>query len=378
MRNSIKTFILVAAVALASAAFAIEPPALSGVIFTYFLHDLTTAEEGELDGGSEFGLSRCYVTATGSVHEKVGYNVTGDVGRDSYTYYTYEPVFDPETGELTNIVGTAHSRTGKLGFFLKYAYLDVKDVIPYHTISAGMIKPPFAPYDHGLWGWRVIRKTAFLERGYGDTADIGLGISGSFGEGLVKHNLAVMNGGSFGTAEDPYSGKDVEYRLSVFPLVGDETWGGLSVNAVAKAENLGEVVPDGAVKNPVTIYGGLLGLKNSFTNFGAGYYMRSAGEGDFKYDGNIMSVYATGHFNATEGMSIHPLVRYDAFEPNTDVDDDEVTLIIGGVGFKFFDGALALIPNYQTEGYKEVDPLTGTTEDKSTDYAYLHCQFNWK
>ncbi|UCH77323.1 MAG: hypothetical protein JSU81_06160 [Candidatus Coatesbacteria bacterium] len=377
MRTYFKFSLLVAAAALASAAFALEPPALSGLIYTHFGYDLSSAEAGELEGGSEFGLGRCYVTAKGSVHESVSYEVTADVGRDSYTYYTYEPEFDPVTGEVIGLIETAHTQTGKLGFFLKYGYFDVSDLIPSHNLHAGLIKPPFAGYEHSLWGWRVIRRSAFFERGYGDTADLGVGVAGGFADGLIQHDFAVLNGGSVGSAEDPYSGKDVEYRLSVFPLVGDDDWAGLSVNAVAKRENLGEKVPAGAPKNPVTIYGGLLGLKHAFTNFGAGYYLRTAGEGATKYDGNVMSVFATVHLRATEGMTVHPIARYDMVEPNADMDDDERTLLIGGVGFKFFAGKLALIPNYQTEAYKERDPLTGATEDKSTDYAYLHCQFNW-
>jgi hypothetical protein len=376
MRNHFKFFVVAGALSLATAACAIEPPALSGVIFTYFAYDLTSADEGELDGGSEFGLSRCYVTAKGSIHEKVSYNVTADVGRDKYTYYTYELYEDPVTGEYS-LIETPRTTTGKLGFFLKYAYFDVTDVIPGHRIHAGMIKPPVAVYEHGIWGWRVIRRGAFLEWGYGDTADIGVGVDGGFADGLIQHNLAVLDGGSFGTSEDPYSGKDIEYRLSVFPLVGDEAWGGLSINAVAKAENLGEKVPAGGAKNPVTIFGGMLGLQHEFANVGAGYYMRSAGEGDAAYDGNLMSAFATVHLRATEGMTVHPLARYDMYKPDTDFSDYDRTLLIGGVGFKFFDGNLALIPNYQTESYTEIDPGTGAAEDKSTDYAYLHCQFNW-
>lgn len=367
--------VLGAALAAAPAA-AIEAPELSGVIFAYYSYDLTSAEEGELEGGNEFGLSRCYVTATGTLHEKVAYNVTADAGRDSYTYTTYELIFNEQTQQY-ELIATDVTATGKLGFFIKYAYFDVADVIPGHSIHAGMIKPPFAGYEHSLWGWRVIRKSAFFERGYGDTADIGVGVAGGFASGLIQHDVAIVNGNSVASAEDPYSGLDAEYRLSVFPLTGDDDWGGLSVNAVVKAENLGEKVPAGAPKTPVTIYGGLLGLKHAFTNFGAGYYLRSAGEGDTAYDGNLMSAFATVHLRATEGMTVHPLVRYDMYEPNTDVDDDERTVLVGGVGFKFFDGALALIPNYQTESYKELDPVTLAVEDKSLDYVYLHCQFLW-
>jgi len=377
MKNFPKLAVIVVAVFSAAAACAIEPPSLSGVIFTYFLYDLTAADEGELEGGAEFGLGRCYVTAEGSVHDKVSYQITADAGRDAYTYYTYEPEFDPVTGEIIGLIETAHTQTGKLGFFVKYAFVDVADVIPLHHIRAGMIAPPYANYEHSLWGWRVIRKGVIDERGYGSTADLGVGVNGSFAGGVVEHDLAVLNGGSLNEAEDPYSGKDVEYRLSVFPLAGNEAWRGLSVNVLAKARNLGEKVPAGGTKTPVTIYGGMLGLKHEFANVGAGYYVRSQG-GDAEFDGSAMSAFATVHLRATEGMTVHPLARYDVYKPDTDFSRYDRTLLIGGVGFKFFDGSLALIPNYQMESYKEADPLTGEREDKSIDYAYLHCQFNWQ
>jgi hypothetical protein len=378
MRNYLKFSALILAVLTTAAAYALEPPSLSGVIFTYFLYDLTAADEGELEGGTEFGLGRCYVTAKGSVHDKVSYRITADAARDSYTYYTYEPEFDPETGEIIGLLETAHTRTGKLGFFVKYAFVDVKDVIPLHHIRAGMIGPPYANYEHSIWGWRVIRKGVINDRGYGDTADLGVGVNGSLAGGLVEHDLAVLDGGSLTSAEDPYSGKDVEYRLSFFPLVGNEDWGGLSVNVLAKAANVGEKVPAGGAKTPVTIYGGMLGLKHEFANVGAGYYMSSAGEGAAAVDGSAMSVFATVHIRATEGMSVHPLSRYDLYKPVSDYSTYDRTLLIGGVGFKFFDGTLALIPNYQTESYTEADPVTSELVDKSIDYAYLHCQFNWQ
>jgi hypothetical protein len=288
-----------------------------------------------------------------------------------------ELVLDPLTGEYT-LIETSHTGTGKLGFFVKYAFVDVTDVIPVHHIRAGMIGPPYANYEHSLWGWRVIRKGVIDERRYGSTADLGVGVNGSFAGGLIEHDLAVLNGGSLDASENPYSGKDLEYRLSFFPLARNEDWGGLSVNVLAKAQNLGETAAAGAAKNPVTIFGGMLGLKHEFANAGAGYYMRSAGEGDAKFDGNAMSAFATVHLRATEGMTVHPLARYDLYKPDTDFSDYDRTVLIGGVGFKFFDGNLALIPNYQKESYKEFDALTGATEDKSIDYAYLHCQFDWK
>ncbi|MEE8638786.1 MAG: hypothetical protein V3T41_00085, partial [bacterium] len=307
------------------------------------------------------------------------YRVTADVGRDTYTYYTYDLV--EESPGVWRLDPTAHTRRGGLNFRAKFAYVDVRDVIPHHSIYGGIEKMPWALYEEEIWGWRVLREVATDDRGWVTTSDLGFGVGGGFANGLIQHHLTYTNGAGYNNPEGGLSGKAVEYRFSLFPLVSDETWAGVSINAVAKLDNLGEKVAEGTAKNPVNIYGGLLGLNHEFVSFGGGYFMRSRGEdneaaGTTKVDGNIMTAYATGHFRVSEGMTLHPLVRYDQIEPNKDQDDDERTLLIGGVGLKFFDDKLALIPNYQTESYKATNEFL-ELEDKSIDYVYLHCQWDW-
>ncbi len=357
-----------------------ELPEISGTVFAYYRYDLTSQEESYQEGANEFGVDRVYVNFIGAVTEKFHYRVTADVGRDTYTYYTYDLV--EESPGVYRLDRTLQTRRGALNFLAKYAYVDIREVIPYHSIYGGIEKTPWAPYEQEIWGWRVIREVAFDDRGYGTTADLGFGVGGEFANGLIQHHLTYTNGAGYDSPEGGLSGKAVEYRFSLFPLISDETWAGVSVNAVAKLDNLGQKVPDGAAKNPVNIYGGLLGLKHEYVSFGGGYFMRSMGEdneaaGTTKVSGNLMTAYATGHFRVSEGMTLHPLVRYDMIEPDGDTSDDERTLIIGGVGLKFFDDTLALIPNYQTESYKELDETTGAMEDKSIDYVYLHCQWDW-
>jgi hypothetical protein len=368
---------ILAAALLASAAGAdsFKAPALSGTVFAHLGYDLTSYDDADREGAWEFDVPRVYVNIKGAVTEKLHYRVTADVAREKYTYYTYDLVYNEETG-LYELEETKHTSNGKYDFYAKYAYADIR-VIENHSIYAGMEKTPWIDNEQGIWGWRVVRKVAVDDRKYDNSADLGIGLSGKIGGGIVKHHLTFTNGAGYKKPEAGLSGKAVAYRLSLFPLVNNEDLGGLSVNAYARADNLGEKVPEGADGNPVTVYGGLLGLEHDFVNFGAGYFMKSEGEGDAKVDGNLMTAYASGHFNASEGMSIHPLVRYDMYEPDADTDDDEETLIVGGVAFKFFDGTFALIPNYQTEGYKTVNEAGGV-EDASSDYFYLHAQWDWK
>ncbi|MGD8717945.1 MAG: hypothetical protein PVH29_03885 [Candidatus Zixiibacteriota bacterium] len=369
--------ILAAALAASVAgADSFKAPALSGTVFAHLGYDLTSYDDADQEGAWAFDVPRVYVNVKGAVTEKLHYRVTADIGREKYSYYTYDLVYNEETG-LYELEETKHTKNGKLDFYAKYAYFEVKDVITDHKIIGGIEKTPWIDNEQGIWGWRVVRKVAVDDRKYDNSADLGIGLSGKIGGGIVEHHLTFTNGAGYKGLENGLSGKAAAYRLSLFPLVNNEDLSGLSVNAFVKADNLGEKVPEGADGNPVTVYGGLLGLEHEFINFGAGYFMKSEGEGDAKVDGNVMTAYASGHFAASEGMSIHPLVRYDMYEPNTDADDDEETLIVGGVAFKFFDGNFSLIPNYQTEGYKTVNE-TGGVEDASEDYFYLHAQWDWK
>jgi len=383
MKKQLMAVAVVALLAATAYAASLEPPTLSGTVFADVRYDLTKQEESWQEGGTDFDLGRCYINVKGSLFEKLAYRVTTDISRTEDTYYTYELVPSTEIpGEYT-LEETKHTKKGPYGLILKYAYFDVKDVIPQHDIYGGMVKTPWIDYEQDIWGWRVIRKPAFDDRGFGSSADLGVGVGGRIANGLLEHHLTATNGSGYKDPEEPLSGKDAEYRLSVFPLLGNESFQGLSVNGVVKAGNLGEKVAEGEAKDPVMIYGGLLGFKHPFVNFGAGYFTRSEGEdnttaGTEKVQSNLMTAYSTGHFSLADGaVTVHTLVRYDMYDPDKNTSDDERTLLIGGVGVKFFEDTLALIPNYQTESYKELN-ASGQLEDKSIDYVYLHCQWDWK
>lgn len=376
--------IITLAAALAAAAFAdsFKAPELSGTVFGQIRYDLSAKDEGFQKGAWDFDLTRCYVNVKGALVEKLYYRVTADIFREEKT--TYALTTDPTTFGYTL---TSSTSKGLFQLGLKYAFIDVRDVIPGHSIYAGMEQTPYPSFEEGIWGWRIVRKTAVDDRGYLDTADLGVGVGGKFGDGIVTHHLTVTNGAGYKSPEPSVSatrnsGKDVDYRVSFFPLKANENLKGLSVTAMAKAGNLGEKVAAGEEKQPITVYGGLLGFQYPVVDFGAGYFTKTVGNASATGDdvnGNLMTGFATGHFKATEGITIHPFVRYDTYEPNQDADDDERTLIIGGVGFKFFGDTLALIPNYQTESYKALNTATPPAmEKKSTDYVYLHCQWDWK
>jgi len=378
---------VIAASALVPAALAesVKPPTLSGRVYAYYRYELTSKAASSDEGANAFDVTRCYVNIKGGLTPKLYYRVTTDVGRETTYSYELEEAPQNTVPETYRYNLVEHKSKGKFDFYLKYAYIDVRDVLPAHEIYAGLEQLPWAGYEEEIWSWRAIRRVALDDWKWRTTTDLGVGVKGTLGEGLVEHHLTFTNGAGYKSPEDGTSGKAITYRLSVFPLVSSDAFKGLSVNAYVKADNLGEKVAAGEAKNPDIQYGGLVGLKHDFVNFGAGYFMRSEGEDNTavtpptsKVEGNLITAYATGHFRATEGMTINPLVRYDALEPDKDTSDDERTLLIGGVGFKFFDGALALIPNYQTESYKTVDPVSGATENKSTDYVYLHCSWDWK
>ena len=382
MKASLKLFlILVVAFATASAyAESFKAPELSGQIFTYFRYDLTSYEDDAdwQKGGSDFGLDRCYLTAKGALTEKFYYRVTGDVARDTITSYYMDE------GQLFS-----YTTQGKYSFFLKYGYLDVREIINNHSIYAGMEKMPYAEFEQDIWGWRAIRRVAADERGFVNTADLGLGVGGQLWEGVIDHHLTITNGAGYRNPEVLTSGKDLDYRITGFPFLSDETWKGLSVSAMVRAGNLGEKVPEDTVKHPLMVYGGLLGYQGEYISAGAGYFMRGYGEdneelGSEKVNSNLMTVHATGHFRASEGMTIHPLLRYDSYDPDTANESeaanshDKNTVIIAGVGLKFFGDTLALIPNYQKDSYESFNIAEDSWETKSNDSFFIHAAWDWQ
>ena len=84
---------------------------------------------------------------------------------------------------------------GRLSLYMKWAYLEWKDLIPMSSLYIGLVPTPTWINVEGLWGYRSIEKTITDFRGLGSLTDMGVHLHGTlFSEGSVGYSLMIGNG----------------------------------------------------------------------------------------------------------------------------------------------------------------------------------------
>ncbi len=86
--------------------------------------------------------------------------------------------------------------TGDRTFFVKFAYLEFKEVFKYSRLLAGLsATPTYSLASEPVWGYRSIEKTITDMRGLGASTDIGVILTGNFvKDESVGYSLMVGNG----------------------------------------------------------------------------------------------------------------------------------------------------------------------------------------
>lgn len=343
-----------------------QPIKVQARVYAFYHYDLTDYASEDDKGANEFDMSRAYVRFKGKITKNIKAEVTLDAGRE-YKYSLAETEITDDGGNV-DYTYDLNKKKDRFRVFVKYAYLSVKFPDINHSIDAGMIKTPWIDYEQGIWDWRVTRKVAMDEYTHVNSADLGIGFKGDIVKDYVKHHLTFTNGEGYKKPE-AFGGKDLDYRLSAFPLAGTEGLEGLSINGHVHYGNL--MAKEDVDDTTELSYGGLLGFEHDIANVGAGYFMAQDGPTDNEVDSSIITAYATGHFDlGTDAGSLHPFARFDMVDPNTDGDNDAFNTIIGGVAYTFAGGWCHLIPNFQT---------TMPEADGSTDVRdfYIHTEFNF-
>ena len=130
-----------------------------------------TGGDYQLEGRGGYGafqITRAYFTVKADLSDKLKVRLTSDV-------YTDED--------------------GLSRVFLKYAYVEIRRVIPAHKIRFGLQSPPWGGYiEQNYWGYRLVDQAFFDYWKFFSTADFGVGILGELWEGKINYQLAVLNG----------------------------------------------------------------------------------------------------------------------------------------------------------------------------------------
>jgi len=273
-----------------------------------FFNHSTDLSEG---GINAFNIKRAYLTLENDVSESVSYKVTYDIGN--------------------NDGGSAHTA------FLKVAMIKWKTSPG--NVMIGMQGMNMFKTMENTWGHRFIAKMPMDTYGFSASADLGIGLSRSFGP--IFTSALITNGGGYKKAES-----DSHKKLSIHAVYGESKLnkkdgfnGGLSFSR--------EPYDKDSLKTENTNVSGI------FAGY-AGNGFRGGLEFDTKtredVSGQILCIYATYKIN--DKLSI--LARLDKADYNISKDSDGIQAIIAGIHYNAAKG-LTIAPTVRVKSPEEGD-----------------------
>ena len=290
----------------------------SGKVF--FNHSTNLSE----DGMNAFNMKRAYLTLVNDVSESVSYQVTYDIGN--------------------NDGGSAYTA------FLKVAMVKWKTNLG--NVMIGMQGMNMFKTMENTWGHRFIDKMPMDTYKYSASADLGIGLSQSFGP--VSTSVLITNGDGFKKAES-----DTHKKLSIHAVYGESKLnkkdgfnGGLSFSM----EPYDKDSLNTENTNVMGIFAGYAG-----NGFRGGFELDTKTRNDMSE--TIISTYGTYKLN--DKLSI--LARLDQVDTDKSKDGDGVQAIIAGVHYSAAKG-LTIAPTVRVRA-----PEDGDSENS----IVLNFQFNF-
>jgi len=300
-----------------------------------------TDANGDTVTGNAFNVARSYINVTGAVTPRITFRVTPDIARAN-------------DGSLS----------GSQIFRLKYAYFDV--ALPHRTsIRFGMQQTPFIDGQESIYRYRF-QGTSFAERDGGlSSSDLGITARTALGAYGDVH-VGIYNGEGYTRAE-VNDQKALMARVTVRPAPTHDIAKGLKLTGYWHKDDY----VDGAPRNRAVLSAT---FEHARFNAGADYVRRvdqptpSAAE----VTGQGYSFFVTP-FLKEKGNGIEALLRFDRFEPNTNVDAAWKRIIAGAAYWFPRHGttSAALLLNLEQVTYDRFVP-TRPTERRIGLYSLIN------
>ncbi len=318
--NSLRSRALVAFAVLGLAGSAqAQDVTVGGVGYAEYLYQLSDSAHY-----NAFDVTRAYVNVRGKFDHGISTRITSDLYR---------------------------AADGSYDLRIKYAYVSLALAKAPIAFSLGQIQTPWVAWQEDLWGYRMQGTVPLDRAGYLTSADLGLSAIGDFLDDALTLHLAVVNGEGYHAAESS-SSKDVEGRASVRLLRSDVggSQGGLRLSGYA---GLGSST-GGGLRNRFV---GELSWKSSLATLVGEYAIARTRTGpesptNPNVPGRVASVF--GVLNVPDSP-ISVIGRLDVVDPNTDLDGDRHTVVIGGIAYKVSPN-LRLLADIDHTGYQTQPP----------------------
>ena len=316
-------------------------------------------ETGDLDDGtgySQFTIKRGYFRVTKEILPWFDAHMTFDV----------TTIKDPE-----DVGDPANNYDGSIAVRIKYAYGKIKlPDFAFFTkpfVEVGVVHMPWLDFEEHINMYRA-QDTMFMERnGLFNSADLGVTFTSLLGGEMPKEyqdkvssyypgrygsmSVGLYNGAGYHASEKNQN-KPIEARLTVRPLPDIIPGLQLSYFGLWGKGNKDTDEPDWTVNN------GMVSFEHEYVALAGQYYEGKGNQkGDDEFDKDGYSIFA--EVKPLDKFSI--IGRYDRFDPNDDVDDDENTRYIIGAAYHIDKRHKNMvILDYDTVDYEQKDK----TDDK--------------
>lgn len=304
---------------------------VSGRIYAFYANDLT--QNGHGKGYNKFDLSRAYITLKSKLSKEVSVRITADVAK-----------MDGSAREV----------------YLKYAYLDWKitRVIPYSTIRLGLQQNGWIDYMNKVWGRRYVAKTLMDKFKALSSADYGISYIVKFPKGYGHGSFQVLQGSGYKSKEENRY-KDISAFVFFRPLIqvpdlAASMVGGYFYKGFSNEPDITSDNKKDRVAALVSLaYGGILRISGEY--FMSWDRINPGDTEDLKKDG--ISAYGVIKFPMTTSTFLKKMAvvgRYDLYDKDKDIKDNEKEYLIAGVEWEIIEG-FNIMPNFQREKVKNED-----------------------
>jgi hypothetical protein len=258
----------------------------------------------------------------------------------------------------------ANASNGKIGSFVKDAYLRWKNVFSGSDLFFGIQPPPAYEVSEAAWGYRSLEKTIMDLRGVVSSRDFGLGMHGKLtNDGMFNYWVMIGNNSANSPAATTHKYMRYYGHIQVKPTTNLQATLYADFRDAADVTNAsGSKVGNGTVTTALFV-----GYAEPFQyNINVEAFMASQSNAYTPPAGSLgsksglgISVFGTVFIMPELGI----VARYDNYDPNTNSNSkgDLRNYILGGLAWKV-DKNVQIMPNVLYETYetptggKSIDP----------------------
>ena len=276
-------------------------------------------------------------------------------------YFTYDHAISEAFDSRFRLEAdqSANTSNGKIGVFVKDAYLKWKNVLPGSDFFFGISPTPAFEVSEDHWGYRSLEKTILDLRGIVSARDLGVDLKGRIDPNSVVRYWVKLGDNSGNTPEtDKYKRYYGQLHFKINSRIQATAYGDLDSRPKTtdsfdgRTKNNNRFVTAGFIsvreesKYSVGVEGFYRVIQNNF---------RSA-PGLSLVDQKTFGV--TGFAWVAVNDLVRLVGRYDFYDPNSDVDTDGNLLFIGAIDYMPSKN-VHVMPNIEVQTYQ----ASNTTND---------------